>query len=112
MDLSSIDTARMSGGALGPGIVRPDQTPAQQRAAVAGQFEAIMLRQLLSESVGAMVGGDDSASGSIYGYMLTDVLSSKLAAGGGMGLSKMIARQLAPVGEASTDDSTSRPTLP
>jgi Rod binding domain-containing protein len=77
----------------------PNQPPAVQRKIVAGQFEAILLRQFLSESVGSMMGGDGSAQGSVYGYMLTDTLSQKLAAGGGMGLSKIIAQQLKPVGE-------------
>jgi Rod binding domain-containing protein len=77
----------------------PDQPPAVQRKIVAGQFEAILLRQFLSQSVGSMMGGDSSAQGSVYGYMLTDALAQKMAAGGGLGLSKIIAQQLKPVGE-------------
>jgi Rod binding domain-containing protein len=46
-----------------------------------------------------MMGGDNSAQGSVYGYMLTDSLSQAMAAGGGMGLAKIIAQQLKPVGE-------------
>jgi len=74
-------------------------TPAGQRKAVAGQFEAIMLRQFLSQSVGKMMGGEDSAQGSIYGYMLTDSLAQTMAAGGGLGLAKIIEQQLAPRGQ-------------
>jgi len=77
------------------------QSPAEQRKVVAGQFEAIMLRQLLSQSVGSMLGGEDSPAGSTYGYMLTDAFAQKLAQGGGMGLGKVIERQLTPAGEKS-----------
>ena len=75
------------------------QTPAEQRKVVASQFEAIMLRQMLSQSVGAMMGGEDSPTGSTYGYMLTDAFAQKLSQGGGMGLGKIIERQLTPAGE-------------
>jgi flagellar protein FlgJ len=79
----------------------------QQIKAVAGQFEAIMLRQFLQESVSGMMGGgsdDESggapggagASGSVYGYLLTDVLAGKLSEGGGIGLSKVLQQQLSP----------------
>ena len=77
------------------------QSPAQQRKAVASQFEAIMLRQMLSQSVGSMLGGEDSPTGSTYGYLLTDAFAQKLAQGGGMGLGKVIERQLTPAGEKS-----------
>lgn len=97
MDVSSI--ASLSGSqSPSSAPLRGAHTPAEQRKAVAGQFEAIMLRQLLSESVGSMVGGEDSAQGSVYGYLMTDVLAQKLSAGGGMGLSKVIERQLTPRG--------------
>ena len=70
-----------------------------QRKVVAGQFEAILLRQFLSQSVGSMMGGDDTAQGSVYGYMLTDALSQKLAAGGRHGPCKVIEKQLDPAAE-------------
>jgi Rod binding domain-containing protein len=78
--------------------VRSAHTPAAQRQAVAGQFEAILLRQFLSQSVGSMMGGDKDTQGSIYSYFLTDTLAQKLAAGSGMGLAKVLAQQLAPKG--------------
>jgi Rod binding domain-containing protein len=96
MDLSPLTAVSMNGAQGGDLTVRPNQTPAQQRNAVAGQFEAIMLRQMLGDSVGAMLGGDNTPSGSVYGYLLTDVFANKLAAGGGMGLAKVIAQQLGP----------------
>jgi flagellar protein FlgJ len=111
MDISAIAS---STGAL-PGSLNlhslASQSPAAQRKVVAGQFEAILLRQFLSESVGSMMGGSDSGSdgaqgsdsaqGSIYGYMLTDTLAQAMAAGGGLGMAKIIEQQLTPPGQSA-----------
>jgi flagellar protein FlgJ len=87
--------AAVSLGSVPKGLSNLSQ--AEQAKAVAGQFEAIMLRQFLQESVGQIMGGDKGGpSGSIYGYLLTDVLSSRLAEGGGMGLAKIMQQQLTP----------------
>jgi Rod binding domain-containing protein len=69
-----------------------------QRKKAAAQFEAILVRQLLSQSVGSMLGGTGHTSGMIYGDMMTDVLAQKLTAGQGLGLGRMIEKQLAPPG--------------
>jgi flagellar protein FlgJ len=66
----------------------------EQIKAAAGQFEAIILRQLLQDSVGKIAG--EGAAGSTYGFMLTDVLANKLTAGGGLGLGRMLEQQLSP----------------
>jgi Rod binding domain-containing protein len=111
MDVSAIAPS-LSG--LPPGVDMrslPSQPPAVQRKVVAGQFEAILLRQFLSQSVGSMMGGDDSTQSNVYGYMLTDALSQKLAASGGMGLAKVIAQQLAPVGEKTPPPAEPKGTL-
>jgi Rod binding domain-containing protein len=79
-------------------LKRGTLAPAEQRAAVSGQFEAILLRQFLQDSIGSMMGGDKSSGGGVYGYMLTDTLADKLAEGRGMGLAPMIAKQLTPRG--------------
>lgn len=102
MDISAIGSVASSLPSGAPQALRGAHTPAEQRKAVAGQFEAIMLRQMLTQSVGSMMGGDDSPSGSVYGYLLTDTFAQKLAAAGGMGLSKVIEQQLTPAGEKST----------
>jgi len=57
------------------------------------------------------MGGEDSPAGSVYGYMVTDVFASKLAAGGGMGLAKVIAQQLTPRGEAPAAAASDKDTL-
>lgn len=86
-------------------LKRGGLAPAEQRAAVAGQFEAILIRQFLQESVGSMLGGGNQAAGSagggggsVYGFMLTDSLAQKLTEGGGLGLAPLIAKQLTPRG--------------
>ena len=80
---------------------------AQQVKAAAGQFEAIIVRQLLQESVGKLMqpGGTDSGGG-VYGFMLTDMLASKIAEGGGLGLGPVISRQLTPAGSAGTEENS------
>jgi len=82
-------------------LKRGNLDPAEQRAAVAGQFEAILLRQFLQDSVGSMMGSDKGGAGgggSVYGFMLTDTLADKLSQGRGMGIAPMIAKQLTPRG--------------
>ena len=90
-------TAAHDLAALKRGTLAPDE----QRQAVASQFEAILLRQFLQDSVGSMMGGKNDAGGNVYGYMLTDSLADKLAGGSGMGLAPMIAKQLAPRGASA-----------
>ena len=71
--------------------------PEQQLKSVAGQFEAILLRQFLQDSVGKIMGGETAGpSGNVYGYLLTDVLATKLSEGGGLGLASVIQKQLSP----------------
>jgi flagellar protein FlgJ len=66
----------------------------EQIKAAAGQFEAIILRQMLQDSIGKIAG--EGASGNVYGFMLTDVIANKLSEGGGLGLSGMLQQQLTP----------------
>jgi Rod binding domain-containing protein len=79
----------------------------QQIKAVAGQFEAIMLRQFLKDSVSGLMGGESGgAGGGVYGYFLTDVLATKLADAGGLGLGRMLRQQLTP--RSATTAATAR----
>lgn len=79
----------------GKGAALKNLPQAEQVKAAAGQFEAIILRQLLQESVGKLTGGDQAAGG-MYGFMLTDVLANQLTEGGGLGLARVFAQQLSP----------------
>jgi Rod binding domain-containing protein len=69
-------------------------SPAAQAKVVSQQFESVLLKQFLDKSVGSMMGS--SAGSDVYGYMLTDALSQSLAKGGGLGLSSILEKQLAP----------------
>jgi flagellar protein FlgJ len=87
--------------------------PAEQVRAVAAQFEAILLRQFLQESVGSMMGGAKAGpEGNVYGYLLTDVLAGKLAEGGGLGLARVLQQQLTPRGAHAPAAAGSPPSTP
>ena len=75
-------------------------TPVAQRGAVAAQFEAVLVRQLLGPTLTSMLGGTEGGvAGSVYGDLLADTLSPQLSAGRGLGLGRFIEQQLAPRGE-------------
>lgn len=93
---SSVGSASFAGLAQSPRELQrlPDQ---DQVKAAAGQFEAILLRQFLQESVGKIMGGEAGGAGAgVYSYLLTDVLAAKLSEGGGLGLGRVIEQQLSP----------------
>ncbi len=94
----SQSVAMLAGFGGDPAAARLGRLPqAEQVKAVSGQFEAILLRQFLQESVGSIMGGKEGgASAGVYGYLLTDVLASKLAEGGGLGLGRVLEHQLSP----------------
>lgn len=80
-----------------------------QLKSVSGQFEAILLRQFLQDSVSKIMGGESGGpSGSVYGYLLTDTLANKLSEGGGLGLASVIQKQLSP--RAASNAGTPKPT--
>ncbi|MBI5688815.1 MAG: hypothetical protein HZC55_01865 [Verrucomicrobia bacterium] len=75
-------------------------SPAEQRVAVASQFEAILVRQLLGKTMTKMLDSGEGAAAGVYGDLLTDTLATQLTAGQGLGLGRIIERQLTPRGEA------------
>lgn len=103
MPVAPISSATSAAAALAaggkPAALRHLPQSEQVRAA-AGQFEAIILRSLLEDSVGKLMG--QGPAGSMYGHLLTDVIANKLTEGGGLGLGSVLARQLTPRG--SVDD--------
>lgn len=101
-----MSVAPISAPAPGPVPFNPaalrQASPAQQRAAVAAQFEAVLVRQLLGSTMNSMLGGSTGGvAGSVYGDMLTDTMAQQLTAGGGLGLSRFIQQQLTPRGETA-----------
>ena len=71
-------------------------SPAEQRAAVSAQFEAILIRQMLGKTLTSMLGTGNNTSNSIYGEMLTDTFAQQLSAGSGFGMAALIEKQLTP----------------
>lgn len=79
------------------GAGRPaDPAGAADRKKVAAQFEAILVRQLLSQSMTKMLGSGDDTAASVYGGMLTDTIAQQMTAGPGLGLGRLIESQLTP----------------
>jgi Rod binding domain-containing protein len=100
MSVGPINSATHAAAALAAGgnqSALRNLPQSEQIKAAAGQFEAMMLRQLLQDSVGKLAGGEKSGGG-MYGFMMTDVLANQLSAGGGLGLSQVFAQQLTPKG--------------
>ena len=95
--------AHLSGAALRAAA------PAEQRVAVAAQFEAILVRQLLGKTMTKMLGSGtgEGAASSVYGDMLTDTLANQLTSGPGLGLGRMIQQQLTPRATSVAPESTS-----
>lgn len=91
--------AQSRGGSFNPAALR-QAAPADQRKAVAAQFEAILVRQLLGKTMTSLLGGSQGGvSGSVYGDMLADTISQQLAAGQGLGLGRFLEQQLTPQGD-------------
>ena len=94
-------TAAIAPGLTPDAAARLRRLPADEQVrAVSGQFEAILLRQFLQDSVGKLMqdgnGGSGGPGGGMYGYLLTDALAGQIAASGGLGLSSVVAQQLGP----------------
>lgn len=93
---SNLSAAQVAAMMSQPGKMQ-NLPESEQVKAVSGQFEAILLRQFLQESVGSIMGGKEGGAGAgVYGYLLTDVLANQLSSAGGMGLSPVLQRQLTP----------------
>jgi flagellar protein FlgJ len=101
MNLSAINAltpaAHAHAAHLGGAALR-GASPAEQRAAVGAQFEAILVRQMLGKTMTKMLDSGDSPAGSVYGDLLTDTLATQLTAGPGLGLGRLIEQQLTPRG--------------
>ena len=100
--LAELSGARGAGGARRPitSASLRSADPAEQRAAVASQFEAIIVRQLLGKTMSSMLGSEKSGpAANVYGDMLTDAFAQQLTAGSGFGLGRMLEKQLTPRGK-------------
>jgi flagellar protein FlgJ len=91
MNITGI-TAQLNPSALDkPGAGTGTQDPAKL-AKVSKQFESILLRQFLGESMKPLL--ESGPSGQIYGYMLTDSLAEQVSKAGGLGLAHVLQTQI------------------
>ena len=119
MDISAISSVASSPGAAALSAVTgssstvkgsySDPVTAAQRQKAAAQFEAILVRQMLSKSVGSMMGGEGHTAGLMYGDLMTNTLAQNLTAGKGLGLGKIIETQLAPRAAAAAAKVVAKP---
>ena len=78
-------------------------------ASASAEFEALLLRQFLTEALKPMTEGGDTFGGTspVYGYFITDTLATSLSQSGAFGYSNLIQAQLAgktPASNETTDD--------
>ena len=91
MDLSAISSQLASTG-LSPSDVSKGTKDPAKLAKVSRQFESILVRQILGESMKPLLQG--GPSGQVYGYMLTDSLADKISEGGWLGLAHVLQTQI------------------
>lgn len=76
--------------------------------AAARQFEAALVRQLVGDALKPMLGGENPTPGSdVYQYLVADVVSQQVAAGGGLGIAKMLVPHLAARAAAAETEAAS-----
>jgi len=92
MNVQSLSPAVQIGAASAPTAPAKAAGNSAKAADAAQQFEGILLRQFLSESMKPLLEG--GPGGQVYGYLLTESLSSSLVKGGGLGLSSILQAQL------------------
>lgn len=115
--LTELASTRSAPSARKPlsGAALRNASPDEQRTAVAQQFEAILVRQLLNKTMTSMLGSEKSGpAASVYGDMITDKFAQQLTAGQGLGLGRMLEKQLTPRGlsAATASRNTSPEALP
>ena len=72
--------------------------PARDPSELARQFEGILVRQMLSESMKSLIDGPKGQQS--YGYFISEALSDGITKGGGLGLRSVLESQLRGQGEA------------
>lgn len=87
--LPPIDPA--GGDALRTAQANP--TDKTKLAEASRQFEGVLLRQFLSESLKSLT--NNGASGQVYGYFLNDAIADSITKGGGLGLASVFQAQIA-----------------
>lgn len=76
----------------------PGAASSAEPSEVARQFEAILLRQILNESMKGLIEGGEGQQN--YGYFISEALADGISKGGGMGLRSILEVQLRGQGDA------------
>jgi Rod binding domain-containing protein len=78
-------------------MVEGSAPEAERLAAASREFEAVLLRQYLSEAFKPITEGGDlfGSSNPMYGYLITDSLANGLSAGSVFGFSNILQAQMA-----------------
>jgi Rod binding domain-containing protein len=75
----------------------PQLTDTEKVTEVGRQFEAVLLRQILTEATKNIFGSgekSESATNSIYQDLITNSLADNMSRSGGLGLGRVLAKQL------------------
>jgi Rod binding domain-containing protein len=83
----------------------PAATDAQKAVEVGQQFEAVLLRQILSDVTKNMFGsmdGTESTTQTIYQDMVVTSLADSMSRAGGLGLGSVLAKQLQPENQSAS----------
>lgn len=98
MNISSISGQAVSSGYRPTDAVLMDSAPMGMGAVqkspeeISRQFEAILVRQLLSESMKPLLEGP--GGGQMYGYFISEALADGITKGGGLGIRSILEAQL------------------
>lgn len=82
----------LEAGQLNPANYSGPAKKASDPGEVARQFEAILVRQMLSESMKSVL--EHGKDGQVYGYFISEALADGITKGGGLGLRSILESQL------------------
>jgi len=82
----------LEAGQLNPANYSGPAKKASDPGEVARQFEAILVRQMLSESMKSVL--EHGKDGQVYGYYISEALADGITKGGGLGLRSILESQL------------------
>lgn len=91
MNISSVATDLASTGLSRDNAAETPNDPAKI-AQAAQQFEGVLLRQILSESMKPLL--ENGPGAQVYGYFLTTSLADSIGKSGGLGLGHVLQTQL------------------
>jgi Rod binding domain-containing protein len=90
MNISALSSS--SGVAVAPGDSEVRQKEPAKIAQAAGQFEGVLLRQILGEAMKPLL--EKGPGAQVYGYFLTGSLADSIGKAGGLGLGHVLQAQL------------------